>query len=322
MATIRRVRAEDPLSTLDGLDNRRLTSSEEHELLAALADSKRRIAGLLGRDVRNAIAPNRSVQDSQSSPMPKGKAEGRFTAAFRRYNEIRSQIALGNVRLVAHVAKRYRDHGLSHADLIQEGFCGLLEAIDRFEVDRETKLSTYAIWWIRQAMQQAVATGAYAVRLNPRHLRMLAQNQGMLDATGSAIDSGLAPDGELRSSTPSPEIILRILTATRPADSIEANSYGRSGSSLIHQLSTPGADPSLDRDIDDTLARLFRHLQDREKEVLSLRFGLVGKPEMSLSQVGRLLRISKERVRQIQTRAFEKLRNAPEEKAARELLFA
>ena len=85
------------------------------------------------------------------------------------------------MRLVAHVAKRFRDRGIAYSDLLQEGFCGLLEAIDRFDLTHETKLATYATWWIRQAMQRAVAAGAYPVRLSPRHLRQLAQNQEELE---------------------------------------------------------------------------------------------------------------------------------------------
>ena len=95
----------------------------------------------------------------------------------RKYSELRGKLALANLRLVAHVAKRFRDRGIPYGDLLQEGFCGLLEAIDRFDLNHETKLATYATWWIRQSMQRAVASGAYPVRLTPRHLRQLAQNQ-------------------------------------------------------------------------------------------------------------------------------------------------
>ena len=84
---------------------------------------------------------------------------------------------MANVRLVAHVAKRYNDRGVSSADLVQEGFCGLLSAIDRFDTMNQTRLATYAIWWIRQAIQRAVAAGAYPVRLNPKQLHQLAQGQ-------------------------------------------------------------------------------------------------------------------------------------------------
>ena len=87
------------------------------------------------------------------------------------------------MRLVAHVAKRFRDRGIPYSDLLQEGFCGLLEAIDRFDLTHQTKLATYATWWIRQSMQRAVASGAYPVRLTPRHLRQLAQNQEELERT-------------------------------------------------------------------------------------------------------------------------------------------
>ena len=71
------------------------------------------------------------------------------------------------MRLVAHVARRYRNRGVAYSDLVQDGFCGLLQAIDRFDLRHQTKLATYATWWIRQAIQSAVAAGAPAVRLTP-----------------------------------------------------------------------------------------------------------------------------------------------------------
>ena len=76
-----------------------------------------------------------------------------------RYNEIRTKLAMANLRLVAHVARKYRNRGITGSDLLQEGFCGLLKAIDRFEPEKETRLASYAVWWIRQALQRAVAAG-------------------------------------------------------------------------------------------------------------------------------------------------------------------
>ena len=93
------------------------------------------------------------------------------------------------MRLVAHVAKRYRNRGVAYSDLVQDGFCGLLQAIDRFDLAHETKLATYATWWIRQAIQSAVAAGAHAVRLTLRHLRQLAEDQ---DRHDRKVDENLA----------------------------------------------------------------------------------------------------------------------------------
>ena len=93
----------------------------------------------------------------------------------RRYEEIRVALAMANSRLVAYIARRYLNRGVSPADLLQEGFCGLLEAIDRFDPVNTTRLATYASWWIRQAIQRAIADGSYPVRLTPRQLRRLAQ---------------------------------------------------------------------------------------------------------------------------------------------------
>src|SRR5262249_24386679 len=105
----------------------------------------------------------------------------------QRYQELRAALAMANSRLVAHVARRFVNRGIPTSDLIQEGFCGLLTAIDRFAPATPPRLATYAVWWIRQAMQRAVAANAYPVRLNPKQLQRLAR---AIDQT-TAIPSGV-----------------------------------------------------------------------------------------------------------------------------------
>src|SRR5262249_52392128 len=137
----------------------------------------------------------------------------------RRYQELRTKLAMANVRLVAHVAKRYQDRGIPPGDLIQEGFCALLVAIDRFDLANQTRLATYAIWWIRQAIQRAVAHGPYPVRLNPRQLHQLAQMQ--------RIAGDYAQERSMHSDIPRPVLsptIERVFAATRPVLSLDAPS--------------------------------------------------------------------------------------------------
>jgi RNA polymerase primary sigma factor len=282
---------------------------EERELLRALADCKRKLSWALARlkaaevshgaDDEEALV--RSTTASCSGDKP---TEGRLGAVVRRYQQIRGKLVLANTRLVAHVARRFRDRGVADADLIQEGFCGLLEAIDRFDLDRQTKLSTYATWWIRQAMQRAVASGAYPVRLTPRHLRELARRQD-----------------ELEPGAPASDLIHRIHTATRPTLSLDAPRAADRGFSLLQTMSDREGDRTGDVDRDEAVSRLLEALRPREQEVLALRFGLGGEPGLSLSQVGKVLEVSKERVRQIQDRALEKLRAAAEEQHVGELLL-
>ncbi len=225
-------------------------------------------------------------------------------AVHRRYCEVRGKLALANMKLVAHVAKRFRDRGIPYSDLMQEGFCGLLEAIDRFDLTHQTKLATYATWWIRQSMQRAVASGAYPVRLTPRHLRQLAQDQESRER-GASAGMDVCPDTPNHGST---ELIQFIHRATRPAVSLNASRSGAEHINLLHTISDPTADQTDQVDTDETVSRLMEVLRPREQEVLSLRFGLGGRERLSLSQVGRILEVSKERVRQIEDRALEKLK--------------
>jgi RNA polymerase primary sigma factor len=301
----------DGFAGLDGSVIDVFSVQQERSILQELADCKSKLAQALasidgtdiaaGADEPQALASY--ISTAYSSDGPTG---ARLGAVNRRYSELRGKLALANLRLVAHVAKRFRDRGIPYTDLIQEGFCGLLEAIDRFDLIHQTKLATYATWWIRQSIQQAVASGAYPVRLTPRHLRLLARSQEQLERRECR---GLLDPAVHQASLPPAQLIERIHTATRPALSLDAVLDADSSFNLLQTVSDSEGDRTAHVDAEQAVGRLLRTLRPREQEVLALRFGLQGRDRHSLSQAGRALRVSKERVRQIQDRALRKLRS-------------
>ncbi len=297
--------AFESLSELCCLDTPMLSPRQERESLTELVALRNGLIESLlrgdelasGEEIDDPAAASRrlAVEMTRRAGTP-----GPQAADLQRYFRLRTDLALANMRLVAHVAKRYRDRGIAYSDLLQEGVCGLLEAIDRFDLSHETRLSTYATWWIRQSVQRALAAGAYPVRLSPRHLRELAQLQ---EAHDRVVAAGGVPDA------PSSESIQRIQAATRPAVSLSAPTAHASIDSLpLAGISPEGAGIE-EADLEEFVKTLMQSLRPREREVLLLRFGLGDRPRLSLSQVGRILDVSKERVRQIQDRALTLLRS-------------
>jgi RNA polymerase primary sigma factor len=287
------------MADFSGISKPQLGPTAQLRLLEELAECRRALATGLARD-RGLVVPDASGDSRAVGRFlaefyrDHGPIEGKLDAVFQRYFELRTELALANMRLVAYVAKRYRNRGVAYSDLLQEGFCGLLEAIDRFDLSHQAKLSTYAMWWIRQAVQTAVAGGAYPLRLTPRHLRQLARNQDELaGAVGAARERAQG----------SSESIKQIHAATRPAVSLDET-----------RMNAALAQSDLERDLADgidlgeAVGKWMVSLRPRERQVLSYRFGLGGGPRLSLSQVGRVLAVSKERVRQIQNAALEVLR--------------
>ncbi len=296
-------------ANVDCSDTEVLSPRHERALLQELAECKHKLAealaGIEGIDVPPDAGPQATAQLIAAAYSGNGPDQARLGAVYRRYSELRGKLALSNLKLVAHVAKRFRERGIPYLDLLQEGFCGLLEAIDRFDMTHETKLATYATWWIRQSIQRAVASGAYPVRLTPRHLRQLANNQTpdphpQWDAqTQGPSDKAVAPKNDL---------IERIHAATKPTISLDAVCGSSSRFSLIQTMCDPDGDRTIEIDTEETIEKLMQLLRPREQEVLTLRFGLAGQERLSLTQVGKILAVSKERVRQIEERALKKLR--------------
>jgi RNA polymerase primary sigma factor len=301
---------------LNRSEARVLTAAEERTLLIELVDCKKCILDRLARTDDAIWHDSVSQTDFQQlirdlaghEKIRHDSPDEELRSLARQYQEIRGKLAMANVRLVAHVAKRYRDRGIPPADLIQEGFCALLVAIDRFDVVNETRLATYAIWWIRQAIQRAVAGGAYPVRLNPRQLHELARAQAIFGASGDDRERTTRSDPPARAFSPSIE---QVFAATRPVLSLDAPTrFDEStaiGEFLIptEQEISPADDPQL------SVGDLVKTLGPREQLILRLRFGLEGESPRTLIEVSKVLGVSKERVRQIQDRALQKLRSSP-----------
>jgi RNA polymerase primary sigma factor len=296
-----------------------LTPEEERELLATFWDCKTDLVKHLIRHF-----PRLRQHKPPPEPWPMAQFirdychdEAREAIAVRRlhdrYVHYKHRLASANIRLAAHVAKRFRHHALSYQDLLQEAVCGLMQAIDRFDVSHGTRLATYATWWIRQTLQIAVARQSHLVSLSPHHLQELGQLQQESEALAHG-GKHLPSPQELASRTGSSlEHLTHLQTATRTPVSLNAVLDDDSDFKLTEAM--PDNESQSQRTIaerQEALSFLMENLRPRERKVLDLRFGLTGNGTHSLRQIGHLLRISKERVRQIQNRALEKLRASAE----------
>ena len=224
--------------------------------------------------------------------------------AFRKLVE-------GNLRFVVKVAARYQGCGLSILDLINEGNLGLLEAARRYSPDRGVKFITYAVWWIRQAIMQALASGGGAVRLPIRKARMASKIREARSDMEQAQQEAPSDDsvaGALNLRPGEMEEILRGL-GTQASLSTDGEGGEPFGLALAQTSAIPSADQDLIRHtFREEVQRMLDRLTPRERRVIELRFGLGTEEPQTLEEVGRRLKLSRERVRQIEDRSKQKLR--------------
>jgi len=215
-----------------------------------------------------------------------------------------------NLRFVVQQARKYQGHGLSLSDLINEGNLGLLEAARRYEPEHGVKFITYAVWWIRQAIMQALATSRSGVRLPLRKARLVAKAKEAWTDLAQAHHAEPSKGEVARALQVAPEELEDVLRVQASGASLddELQNEERLLLRLYQQAATPPADEELiHHSLREDVKQLVAGLKDRERNVIELRYGLGAEDPMTLEEVGKRLRLSRERIRQLEERAKRQL---------------
>ncbi|MFQ3652078.1 MAG: RNA polymerase sigma factor RpoD [Gemmataceae bacterium] len=232
---------------------------------------------------------------------------------FNEYEQAKRELSGGNLRLVVSIAKKYRNRGLSFLDLIQEGNTGLMRAVDKYEYRRGYKFSTYATWWIRQAITRAIADQARTIRIPVHMIETMSKlrnvSKKLLQVLGreptveeTAKEAGLSEEETRR--------VLKIsrhpISLDRPVGESEDSYFG----DFIEDDSVESPVQSATNEmLKDKIDQVLKTLTYREREIIKLRYGLGDGYTYTLEEVGRIFKVTRERVRQIEAKAVKKLQH-------------
>ncbi|MCZ6835466.1 MAG: RNA polymerase sigma factor RpoD, partial [Planctomycetota bacterium] len=229
------------------------------------------------------------------------------------YQTAKQKLSAGNLRLVVSIAKKYRNRGLPFLDIIQEGNTGLMRAVDKYEYKRGYKFSTYATWWIRQAITRAIADHARTIRV-PVHMietmsKLRTIQKHLLQDIGReptieeiALQAGM-PVEETRRVM---KISRHPISLDRPVGESEDSQFG---DFIEDERQSAPADTASSEMLRQRINDILKTLTYREREILKLRYGIGDGYTYTLEEVGRILKVTRERVRQVESKAIRKLQH-------------
>lgn len=253
------------------------------------------------------------IMTTQESPRSLRRRVEEFRKSYKEYEAVKRQLSSGNLRLVVSIAKKYRNRGMSFLDLIQEGNTGLMRAVDKYEYRRGFKFSTYATWWIRQAITRAIADQARTIRIPVHMIDMLsklrqAQKQLTHQLQREPTVYELADTLQVQV-----EDVQRVMDIGRGPVSLDRPVGEGEDNVLGEFLKDPSSDnPARNANngiLRDRIDALLKTLTYREREIIRLRYGLTDGFSYTLEEVGRIFKVTRERVRQIESKAVAKLQN-------------
>ena len=277
-----------------------LTSEEELELAQSVVANREELE-----------AVQQSLKEDDLAPSERRKLEVKSA----RLSRPKDKMAEANMRLVVSIAKRYSGRGLDFLDLIQEGHTGLLRAVEKFDPDKGFKFSTYATWWIRQAITRAIADQARTIRI-PVHMvetinKLLRTQRRMTqELNREPTIEELAKELEME-----PEKVEYVIKIKQDISSLDAG-VGRDGDDeesvlgdfIEDEESTTPEESAANQLLKEQVQSVLSTLSDREQKIIRMRFGLDNGKSHTLEEVGQEFAVTRERIRQIEAKALTKLR--------------
>ncbi|WP_020474117.1 RNA polymerase sigma factor RpoD [Zavarzinella formosa] len=236
-----------------------------------------------------------------------------MTTRFNEYEQSKRELSGGNLRLVVSIAKKYRNRGLSFLDLIQEGNTGLMRAVDKYEYQRGYKFSTYATWWIRQAITRAIADQARTIRIPVHMIETMSKLRNVTKKLVQTLGREPTVEEMAAAAETTVEEARRVLKISRHPISLD-RPVGEGDDSYFgdfiedDSVASP-VSAATNEMLKDKIDGVLKTLTYREREIIKLRYGLGDGYTYTLEEVGRIFKVTRERVRQIEAKAVRKLQH-------------